>query len=78
MKRNLFLSLVFLLSGADVMACTRDARICNDGSARGRDPNRNCQFWPPCPEDRGAKLQKQNHTQLLCANVEAKEMAVKR
>jgi hypothetical protein len=30
-------------------ACTKEAFICPDGSAVGRDPNNNCEF-PPCPD----------------------------
>ncbi|HYD03150.1 MAG TPA: hypothetical protein VEC16_02520 [Alphaproteobacteria bacterium] len=29
--------------------CTEDAKICADGSAVGRNPNNNCEFYP-CPD----------------------------
>jgi hypothetical protein len=36
------------LPGPEPLACTMDAKICPDGSAVGRDPNNNCEFFE-CP-----------------------------
>ncbi len=33
---------------SEPLACIEDAKICSDGSAVGRDGNRNCEF-APCP-----------------------------
>jgi len=36
-------------------ACTADAKVCEDGTAVGRDPSNNCEFYP-CPGEAGYVL----------------------
>ncbi len=48
----LSLAAILLVSGCtqeEQVACTLDAKICPDGTAVGRDPENNCEFYP-CPE----------------------------
>jgi hypothetical protein len=74
MNKTVFVALALMLSGSEVFACTRDARICRDGSARGRDPSRNCEFWPPCPEDRRASQDQKK--EILCASMDSKILEI--
>jgi len=45
----------------DPIACTEDAKVCDDGTAVGRDPNNNCEFFAcgnetPIPTDIGGSI----------------------